>query len=101
MGMQQTLKVMLGVGAEYGGKDQPGAEQCNECPQRRHRQQAIGQRIWEEARKQRDLRSIAEPAHGFDNFGKQLFAQPPDKDFNRVGVLVEILIIEVFDQLGA
>ena len=54
---------------------------------------------------ERDLLAIrhpvAQPADGLDDIGAQLAPQPADKDFDGVGIEVEILIVEMFRQFRA
>src|SRR5690606_17785964 len=45
--------------------------------------------------------AVAHSAHGFDHVDTNLLAQAPDKDLDSIGIPVEILIIEMFDQFGA
>src|SRR5665213_4243103 len=45
--------------------------------------------------------AIAEATHGLDDVDRQLLAQPADEDLDGVGIAVEVLVVEVFDQLGA
>src|ERR1700744_3507086 len=47
------------------------------------------------------FQAVAQAAHRLDQIGIQLFAQPADEHFDGVGVAVEILIVKMFDQLGA
>src|SRR3954462_4074510 len=47
------------------------------------------------------VEAVTQAAHGLDQIGVQLLAQAADKDFDRVGVAVEILVIEMLDQFGA
>src|SRR3974390_2883827 len=44
---------------------------------------------------------ITETAYGLDQVRRHLLAQAPDEDLDRVGVPVEILVVEVLDQLRA
>src|SRR5262249_23012266 len=44
---------------------------------------------------------IAEPAHGLDHVDTELPADTADKDFDGVGIAIEILVVEVLDQLAA
>src|SRR6185295_5168399 len=53
---------------------------------------ALGRRIVE---------TIAETAHGLNQIGVELLAQAADKHLDRVGVAIEILLIEMFDQFRA
>src|SRR5471032_1872402 len=53
---------------------------------------ALGRRIVE---------TIAKAAHRLDEIYVELLAQPADKHFDRVGVAVEVLIVEMFDEFGA
>src|ERR1700676_2774525 len=44
---------------------------------------------------------IAEAADGLDDVDPELLADTADEDLDRVGVAVEILVVEMLDQLGA
>src|ERR1700748_732020 len=44
---------------------------------------------------------VAKAAHGLDDVDIELLADTADEDLDRVGVAIEVLIVEVFDQLGA
>src|ERR1700681_4353606 len=44
---------------------------------------------------------VTETANGLDQVGRDLLAQAPDEDLDRVRVAVEILVVEMLDQLGA
>src|SRR3569623_212318 len=44
---------------------------------------------------------VAEATLGVDHFLRQLLAQPADEHFDRIGVAVEVLVVEVLGQLGA
>src|SRR5712672_508352 len=44
---------------------------------------------------------IAEAAHGLDHVDAELLADAADEDLDRVGVPVEILVVQVLDQLRA
>src|ERR1051325_2678486 len=53
---------------------------------------ALGRRIVE---------TIAQTAHGLDQVGVEFLAQAADEHLDRIGVAVEILLIEVLDEFGA
>src|SRR3954463_14899533 len=44
---------------------------------------------------------IAEPAHRLNAVDAELLADAADEHFDGVGVAVEVLVVEVFDQVGA
>ena len=44
---------------------------------------------------------VAEAARGLDDVDAELLAQPADEDFDRVGIAVEVLLVEMLDDLGA
>src|ERR1700752_4399909 len=46
-------------------------------------------------------KQVAEAAHGLDHVDAELAADAADEDLDRVGVAVEILVVEVLAQLGA
>src|SRR6185312_11720444 len=47
------------------------------------------------------FQAVTQSAHGLDQIGVQFLAQPADENFDGVGVAVEILVVKMFDQLGA
>src|SRR5579871_2439134 len=49
----------------------------------------------------RIVETIAEATHRLDEVGVELLAQAADEHLDRVGVAVEILVIEMLDELGA
>src|SRR5580698_928327 len=51
--------------------------------------------------KGRIFQAVAQAAHGLDQIGVQLFAQPADEHFDGVGVAVEILVVKMLDQFAA
>src|SRR5579864_3426176 len=53
---------------------------------------ALGRRIVE---------TIAETAHGLNQVGVELLAQAADEHLDRIGIAIEILLIEMFDEFGA
>jgi len=46
-------------------------------------------------------RAIAQAAHGFDQVGPDFAAQPADKNFHGIRILVEILFVQMFNQFRA
>src|SRR5690242_546088 len=44
---------------------------------------------------------IAETADSLDDVDIELLADAADKDLNRIGVAVKVLVVEMLDQLGA
>src|SRR5688572_5486672 len=44
---------------------------------------------------------VAETAHRLDHVGRDLLAEAADEDLDRVGVAVEVLVVEMLDQLRA
>src|SRR5215212_1485609 len=51
-------------------------------------------RIWH-------VQEVAEPAHGLDHVHAELFSNSTDKYLDRIGVAIEVLVVEMFDQFGA
>ena len=49
----------------------------------------------------RSVEAVAEATNGGDDIGAQLLADARDKDLDRIGIAVKILIVDMFDQLGA
>src|SRR5690606_2186665 len=49
----------------------------------------------------RSVQPVAHAAHGLDQIESDLAAQAADKDFDRIGIAVEILIVEMLDQFRA
>src|SRR6185503_13476991 len=45
--------------------------------------------------------AVAEAAHRLDQLGRDLLAKAADEDLDGVGVAVEVLVVEMFDELGA
>src|SRR5690606_126039 len=45
--------------------------------------------------------AVPQSAHGLDGVGAELLAQPADEHLHRVGVAVEVLVVQVFDKLRA
>ncbi len=43
---------------------------------------------------------VSEAADRLDQVGRHLLAEPPDEHLDGVGIAIEVLVIEVFDQLG-
>src|SRR5690606_15772133 len=41
---------------------------------------------------------VSHPTHCLDQVNAELFAQPPDKHFNRVRIPIKILVVEMFHQ---
>ncbi len=46
-------------------------------------------------------RHVAEAAHRLDQIAAELAPDAPDKHLDRIGIAIEILIVEMLDQLGA
>ena len=44
---------------------------------------------------------VAQPADGLDDIDVQLLADAANEHFDGVGIAVEILVVEMFNQLGA
>src|SRR6185312_69093 len=51
--------------------------------------------------KGRVFQAVTKAAHGMDQVGVQFLAQAADKDFDGVGIAVEILIVKMLHQFGA
>ena len=49
----------------------------------------------------RIFKAIAKAAHRLDEMGVQFLAQASDENLDRVGIAVEILIVQMLDQFGA
>src|SRR5687767_14562334 len=47
------------------------------------------------------VEAVAKSTDGGDHVGTQLLADAGDEDLDGVGIAVEILVVDVFDQLGA
>ena len=47
------------------------------------------------------MQPVALAADRLDQIDADLLAKAPDEHFDRVGITIEILIVEMFDQLGA
>src|SRR5687767_14341800 len=47
------------------------------------------------------VEAVAKSTDGSDHVGTQLLADAGDEDLDGVGIAVEILVVDVFDQLGA
>src|SRR5690348_4408178 len=47
------------------------------------------------------VEAVAKSTDGCDHVGPQLLANPGDEDLDRVGIAVEILIVDMLDQFGA
>src|ERR1700704_2684142 len=44
---------------------------------------------------------VAESTHGLDDVDAELPANAPDEDFDRVGITIEVLVVEMLDQFTA
>src|SRR5262245_10649673 len=47
------------------------------------------------------VQEITEPAHRLNHVDAQLLANATDKDLDRIGVAIEVLVVEMLDQLRA
>src|SRR5215471_13240402 len=45
-------------------------------------------------------KQVSQPTHGLDNLNSEFFAYTTHKYFNRVGVTIEVLIVQMLNQLG-
>ena len=91
-----------------GGETEPRQHEDQDAAERRRKEQPRTQRktVGSERHVLRsDLfgsgSDVAESPHGLDDFHAELLAQPADENLDRVGIAVEILIVEMLDQLGA
>src|SRR5258706_3721601 len=50
-------------------------------------------RIWH-------MQEIAEPAYGLNHVHAELFSNTADKYLDRIGVAIEVLVVEMFNQLS-
>ena len=47
------------------------------------------------------LDEVAEPPHRLDQVHAEFLAQTADEDLDRVGIAIEVLVVEMLDQFGA
>ena len=113
---EAIIESLLAGPAIISGEQKSRDEQDDKAPQRRHDEQAHRDRLLAKAKARHPallacgLRraarvgwsdQIAETAHRLNHIDAELFAQAADKDLDRIGVAVEILIVEMLDDLGA
>ena len=77
----------------------PVMSRIDDGPGRRREEQPERERI--SAHRPGGVEQIAEAAHGLDHVDAELLADAADEDLDRVGVAVEILVVEMLDQFGA
>src|SRR5689334_21151094 len=49
----------------------------------------------------RIVETVTQTTHGLDEIGVELLAQAADKHLDRVGVAIEVLVVEMLDQFGS